>query len=190
MDIEETEYLTWWRRLAIAGGVASVVLGLILLIWPRETLLVVAVLLGLWLIVSGAIKLVQSVLTPEGRSGGARVLQALGGLLLLGIGVLCLRNIANSLALIAALVGVAWLLAGFIEIWAALSGGAHGWSRLGQVFIGVVTALGGLVVLFWPGITLLVLVWLAGLWLLVIGLVQLVLAWRAGKIVAAGYTAA
>jgi len=198
---EEAAFLAWWRRLALVGGVVSLVLGLILLIWPKETLLVVAVLLGLWLIISGAIKLVQSIVTPDPgsrsetagaqerdfgqrRDGGARVLQALGGLLLLGIGILCLRNLNNSLTLLAALIGVAWILIGVIELWAAFSGTAHGWSRAGQVLIGLVTVLGGLVVLIWPDITLVVLVWLTGLWLLVLGLIQLILTWRVGKAVA------
>jgi uncharacterized membrane protein HdeD (DUF308 family) len=198
---EEATFLAWWRRLALVGGVVSLILGLILLIWPRETLLVVAVLLGLWLIISGVIRLVQSILTPDtgfrseaavgqerdlgpGRSGGARVLHALGGLLLLGIGIVCLRNLSNSLALLAALIGVAWILVGVIELWAAFSGTSAGGSRVGQVVIGLVTVVGGLVVLLWPDITLVVLVWLTGLWLLVLGLIQLILTWRVGKAVA------
>jgi len=45
---DETAFLMWWRRAALLGGVVSIVLGLILMIWPEATLLVAAVLIGLW----------------------------------------------------------------------------------------------------------------------------------------------
>ncbi len=172
-----TSHLRWWRRMALAGGLASLVLGLILLIWPEETLLVVAVLLGLWLVVSGFVKVIQSALVRD-RSGAARLLGAFAGLLLLVIGALCLRNLSQSLELIAALIAVAWLLLGLTELWTAISGETHGWSRAAGILIGLVTIVGGLVVLFWPNISLVALVWVTGGWFVVLGLIQLALAWR------------
>jgi len=179
----DATFLRWWRRLALAGGVVSVLLGLVLLVWPKETLVVVAVLLGLWLVISGVVQIVQAALLSD-RSGGTRVLEALTGLLLVVVGVLCLRHLANTLELLAALVGIAWLLLGFVQLWSALFGPARGWSRAAGAILGGTAVLGGLLVLIWPGITLLVLVWLAGAWLVVLGAVQLVLAWRARNTIA------
>src|SRR5690349_12497246 len=51
---------TWWRRLSGLNGLIALAIGIILLVWPEETLAVVAVLLGVWLIVSALVQLFQA----------------------------------------------------------------------------------------------------------------------------------
>jgi len=178
---EDVQFRHWWQRLTIGLGVASIVLGLLLVIWPGKTLVVAAVLLGLWLLIAGLIKLAQSAFMPEGRSGGARALQAVGGVLLILVGVLVMRNVFVSIGLLAAIVGVSWLVLGVIQLFSAFSDRFHGWYRVGEFAFGVLTVLAGLVVIIWPGISLTAIVWVTGLWLIVIGIAQLVLGWRAGQ---------
>lgn len=178
---EDTQFRHWWERLTIGLGVASIVLGVLLVVWPSETLVVAAVLLGLWLLIAGLIKLAQSAFMPEGRSGGARALQAVGGVLLILVGVLMMRNVFVTIGLLAAIVGVSWLVLGVIQLFSAFSDRFHSWYRLGEFALGVLTVLAGLVVIIWPGISLTAIVWVTGLWLIVIGIAQLVLGWRAGR---------
>jgi uncharacterized membrane protein HdeD (DUF308 family) len=176
----EARALQTWRRLAVAGGVVSIAMGLILLFWPDETLLVVAALIGVWLVVAGIIRLAESVLTSEAR-GGARALSAVAGLLYLIVGILCLRNLLTSLELLAVVIGIVWLAGGISEIISAFTRHAGGAGRFAAAAIGLVTVLGGLVLVFWPDISLKVIVWVSGLWLVAIGVVQIILAARIGK---------
>ncbi|HEY3009679.1 MAG TPA: DUF308 domain-containing protein [Micromonosporaceae bacterium] len=176
----EAQALQTWRRLALAGGVVSIVTGLILLLWPDETLLVAAALIGIWLVIAGIMRLAESVLTSEAR-GSARVLSALAGLLYLIVGILCLRNLLKSLEVLAVVIGIVWIAGGISEIMAAFTRLASGGARLAAMVIGLITVLGGIVLVFWPDVSLRVIIWVSGLWLVAIGVVQLVLAARVRK---------
>jgi uncharacterized membrane protein HdeD (DUF308 family) len=44
--------------------------------------------------------------------------------------------------------------------------------------LAAISVIGGLVVLLWPGITLVALVYLTGIWLIIMGIVQFVIALR------------
>jgi uncharacterized membrane protein HdeD (DUF308 family) len=175
----EARALQTWRRLAIAGGVTSIVLGVILLVWPDGTLYVVAALIGIWLVVAGIIRLAEAVLTSEAR-GGARALSAIAGLLYLIVGIVCLRNLLTALEVLAVVIGFVWIAGGISEIMSAFTRHAGG-ARVAVAAIGLVTIVGGLVLVFWPDVSLRVIVWVGGLWLLAIGVVQLVLAARVAR---------
>jgi uncharacterized membrane protein HdeD (DUF308 family) len=184
-EADDASLRSWWRRVAVLGGVVSITLGLILVIWPDATLYIVAVLIGLWLILSGAVRVAQAAFIPEGRSAGARVLQAIAGVVFIVVGVLCMKNLTTSLTLLALIIGIAWLFGGVVEIFAAFSPAAHGWGRVGGIALGVIAIAAAITILVWPEPSLRVIVWITGLWLLALGLVQLFLAWRARKVVTA-----
>jgi uncharacterized membrane protein HdeD (DUF308 family) len=175
---DDEVFRQWWSRLALAGGAVSLVLGIILLVWPEETLVVVAVLIGIWLVISGVASLAQAIFAPEGRSGGLRVLKAIGALLYLIAGVFCIRHAFSTVTILAVLLGIAWLVAGVVEVFSAFGEGVSPWYRIGAFGLGLVTIVAALVVLIWPAPSLTVLTWLAGLWLLIIGIAQIVAAIR------------
>jgi len=121
---------------------------------------------------------------PEGRSGGARVLQAIAGLLFVVLGVVCMRNLANSLTLIALIIGIAWLFGGIVEVFTAFSPATQGWGRLGALLLGLIAIAAAVTILVWPHPSLTVIVWVTGLWFVVIGVVQLILGWQAKRVMA------
>ena len=180
-EADEERFRLWWWRLAVTGGVVSIVLGLILLIWPSETLVVLSVLLGIWLLIAGVVRIAQAIFVPEGRSGGLRVVMAIGGLFYLVGGALCIRHPNFTVGVLAAIIGISWMIVGVVEIFAAFHRGVSGWYRVATITIGVVSVLGALVVLIWPGITLSVIIWLGGLWLLILGVIQVVMGIRASR---------
>jgi uncharacterized membrane protein HdeD (DUF308 family) len=175
---DEAAFARALRSTAIAGGVLGIVLGVILLVWPHETILVVTALLGISLIISGLLALVRALFSPETRGASARVLPAIGGLITIAIGAICLRHLSNSAALLAAIFGIAWLVMGIAEVFAAFSHNRTGSIRTTMLLLGIVSILGGLVVLVWPTQSLVTLTVLIGIWLLITGLVQLWIAWR------------
>jgi uncharacterized membrane protein HdeD (DUF308 family) len=178
-QVDDELFRRWWSRLAVAGGVVSIVLAVILLVWPEETLVVVAVLLGIWLIFAGVAGLVQAIFAPEASTGGLRVLKAIGGLLYLIAGVFCVRHAFTTVTILAALIGIAWLVTGVVEVFSAFGQGVSGWYRGSAFALGILSILAALVVLIWPTPSLVTLVWLAGIWLLILGIAQIVMAIRA-----------
>ncbi|GAA2510693.1 HdeD family acid-resistance protein [Pilimelia columellifera] len=161
--------------LALAGALASIVLGVMVLVWPDATLLVGAALVSAWLLVHGVIKIVQGVSTT-GDSAGARVLTGVVGVLFIGLGIACLRHLTLSLALVATVVGIAWLISGIVDIVSAATnrgGDATTGQRWLTAVVGAITFVGGIVVLAWPAISLMTFVWLTGAWLVAMGVIQI-----------------
>jgi len=167
--------MAWW--LAIAGAAASIVLGTMVVAWPGATLLVGAMLFGVWLLIHGIIHVVNAV-TATAVDAAVRALTGVLGILFIVGGVVCLRNVLVSLLAVATVIGATWLIGGIVGLVSALSGQHNDATRWVVVALGVAMVLGGLVVLLWPGPSLATIVYLSGIWLIVIGAVQLVLVLR------------
>jgi uncharacterized membrane protein HdeD (DUF308 family) len=149
----------------IALGVGTVLLGLVVLLWPEATLVVVAVLFGAQLVVVGAMRIATAVVS-HGEEGWLRAVLFLVGVLVLLAGLLCLRNPSASLLGLVVLISLGWLVNGVMELLAAASPDVSG-ARWLLVVGGIVSIVGALLVLFWPGLALLTFTKLGG-WLLVI----------------------
>jgi uncharacterized membrane protein HdeD (DUF308 family) len=157
----------WWPALF---GVVSIIAGVLALAWPGPTLLVLAVLFGAELIVWGIYRLVGAV-TFGDAGGGARTLWAILGLLSLLLGFYALRHIVITLLSLGLLLGIFWLVDGIGLIVSAIE--HRGMPGRGlSLLSGVLGAIAGLVLLVWPTISILTLAWLAGLWLLILGVMQ------------------
>lgn len=100
------------KTLQVVLGVVAVLGGIVVLRRPGETLLVLVVALGAWLVLSGIVELVRALLRGTER----RALVALGGAIdvALGIAVLALPSI--SLRTLATLVGVAFAAHGVVLV--------------------------------------------------------------------------
>lgn len=157
-------------------GIATVLLGIIALAWPGRTLLVVAVLFGAQLIVMGVFRFVGA-FAAEDVTAGNRALLALLGLLSLIVGLYAVRHVLLTLLALALLLGIFWIISGAIELFTSLShreARGRGWTAI----IGVFSVLAGLVVLIYPGISLVVLAVFLSIWLLLFGTMQIALAFQ------------
>lgn len=158
----------WWPALF---GVISIIAGILALVWPGPTLVVLAVLFGIELIVWGIYRLVGAV-TIGDASGGARTLWAILGILSLLIGFYALRHIVITLLSLGLLLGIFWLVDGIGLVVSAIE--HRGMPGRGlSVLSGVFGIIAGLILLVWPAISVLTLAVLAGIWLIVFGFVQL-----------------
>ncbi len=159
----------------VVTGVLSVVLGALVLFWPGATLDVIAVLFGLYFVVSGAVRVVTGLVTP--LVGGLRVLNILIGLLLFIVGVAAIRNPTASLTVLALFIGIAWIVEGIMSLTEVESGG----SRWYAIIYGIVSIIAGVVVLFLPVSSLAALVIFGGVALVVLGIVEVVRAFSFGR---------
>jgi uncharacterized membrane protein HdeD (DUF308 family) len=157
--------------LTIVTGVSALVFGILILIWPQTTLLVVAVLFGLQLLIFGIVRIVSGAMDsyPEGWHRGLSI--TLGVLIVLA-GILCIRNPALSLLTIIVLVAIGWLVDGVINI--VLGAQSRPGDRLGRILMGVVFLIGAVLLLVFPTSALLTFVLLGGWILIVFGIVILI----------------
>lgn len=182
-DTEEERFrpgVAAFSRLAwpvvLTAAVAALAIGILLLAWPKATLTVVAILLGASLVAAGLYRLFEGFAAP-GVSGGTRAAYVITGLLAVAIGLFCLRHHDVTIFLLAFLVGVFWIMHGISDLAAAFIP-APGAIRALRVLAGLFSIAAGIVVLFWPGISLLLLLYVLGAWLLLYGVMLLVMAFR------------
>jgi uncharacterized membrane protein HdeD (DUF308 family) len=157
-------------------GIVTLLVGLLALAWPGRTVVVLAVLFGIQLVVAGIFRFLAA-LASDDESGGTRVLLALLGVLSFIVGLYALRHILVTIATLALVLGIFWIVNGAIEVFTALSHRAmrsRGWT----IFMGALSVVAGVVVLVYPGISLLTLAVVLGVWLLVYGVMEIMLAFR------------
>ncbi|POX58117.1 hypothetical protein C3492_39835 [Streptomyces sp. Ru62] len=156
-------------------GLVSIVTGVVSVAWPGPTLVVLAVVFGSQMIATGVFRLVGS--ASMGETGSARTLTAVLGVVSLLLGLYVVRHVLITVLALGLLLGVYWIVDGFTAVFAAVDHpGLPG--RAWNVFIGLLGVLAGLTLLVWPGLSLLTLSFLAGLWLIMLGAMQLGLARR------------
>jgi uncharacterized membrane protein HdeD (DUF308 family) len=160
-------------KFAMTGGVLSAVLGALILAWPGTSILVASTLFGVYLLVSGFAGVAMSFTLPE--SAGMRVMLFISGVLSVILAVLCFRNFGDQypILLLAIWIGFSFVVQGFSIVAVAISYKelpARGWYGV----LGVFSVIAGAVVLVWPWDSIVVLTLATGVWLVVMGIVQIV----------------
>jgi uncharacterized membrane protein HdeD (DUF308 family) len=150
-------------------GLVTLVLGVIVTAHPDDSMNVVAVLIGIAAIVSGIFHLIRTF-----DQAPHRIWLAASGLSFVAIGLLLIRHLHLSLAVIGLLVGLAWIVQGTAGLMSAFSRPREGAAWWG-VF-GFLSLVAGIVVIAVPESSVTVLAVLVGIWLLVIGLLEVVAA--------------
>jgi len=160
----------------LASAAATLVPGVLVLVWPEATLHVLAVLIGLYLLATGAFRFVA----VFGREGHERLPGLLLSVLYVLAGVLSLRNPLQTIAALSLITGAVWLVSGILTLYTAISVEylPHRGVVAAAAVLGIVA---GIVVLALPTESARALTRLLGLWLVLLGLAEaaVALAWRA-----------
>ena len=175
LDLDESGLASIGKHwgLVLALGITSIIVGIIALVWPGATIVVLAILVAAWLIVSGIFQIVRGF--GHGLSGGMRALLFISGALSLILGLIAISGIWQAVEILAIFIGIGFLFRGFGMLFeSAEQSGGRGWS----IFGGIVMLIGGFVILVWPGISLVTLAWVAGIWLIIGGIFELIAAFK------------
>lgn len=159
-----------WKSVLLTG-VLSVILGVMVLAWPGPTIIVAAIFFGAYLLVTGASQVFHAFTLHI--SGSGRALLFISGAASLVLAVLCFKSIGNAVWLLAIWVGIGFIFRGVAEAAAAISDPltpSRGW----QIFLGVITLIAGVIVLAFPFSSLATLTLVIGIWLIVIGVFEIV----------------
>ncbi len=158
---------SWQATLVL--GVLTLILGIIVSFHPNGSLNFVAVLIGILLILSGIFHLVR----VFGRDESHRIWLGIAGLLFIVIGVILIRHLHLTVALIGLFVGISWIVQGVTALIGGIAGGARegrGW----WIAFGVVSLIAGIVVAATPTSSLTVLAALLGVWFVIMGLFEII----------------
>ena len=167
------------------SGVVALIIGILITFWPKESLAVVTVLLAIYLLIAGLAYLGLGIFS-RGISGGARALDIILGLLFIVGAILAFANIEGAAVFLAVfigvIIGILWIVEGVVALAQLGDAPSRGWA----IFFGILSIIAGIVVLFSPLWGAVVLFIIAGIALIVLGIVQIVRAFTFGR----GVTAA
>jgi uncharacterized membrane protein HdeD (DUF308 family) len=159
-----------WKS-ALISGIVAVVLGVLVLAWPAITILVAAIFFGAYLLVTGIAQVIFGFSLHV--SAGGRVLLFVSGAAALVLALLCFRSLQQSILLLAIWIGVGFIFRGVATAVSAISDPTLP-GRTWEIFIGVVSLLAGVVMLASPFESLATLTLVVGVWLIVIGVFEVV----------------
>src|SRR5580658_5028655 len=151
-------------------GVATVILGLIVTIHPSGSLNVIAVLVGILMIISGIFHLIRVFDSAEQH----RVWLGIAGLLYVVIGVILIRHLNLTVAVIGLIVGLTWIVQGLSALFGGIASSREG--RGWWIFFGIVSLIAGIVVVADPISSVTVLAVLLGVWFIIMGLFEVIAA--------------
>jgi uncharacterized membrane protein HdeD (DUF308 family) len=168
----ETKHSTgsWWWWLLLVSGIVSLILGGALIFATQGTLTLIATLIGIWILLMGLIRFLMAIFDSDLDD---RWILAIVGIVGVVLGVVVIRNQEAAIATVVVLVGIYWLIAGLVEVFRSMSGrdtSNRGW----RIAAGMLSIVAGAVVLLWPAASVQVLAFIAGIYLIVAGIVEVV----------------
>jgi uncharacterized membrane protein HdeD (DUF308 family) len=161
--------LTGSWQAAMFLGVVTLILGVIVSFHPTGSLNVIAVLLGILMILSGIFHLIR-VFDPRERH---RIWLGIAGLLFIVIGVVLIRHLHLTRALIGLVIGITWIVQGLTALIGGISGGVRE-GRAWWITFGVVSLIAGIVVAATPADSVTVLAVLLGIWFIIMGIFEII----------------
>ncbi len=166
VHVRQIVSMLWW--VLLVKGLAALVFGLAAVFWTGMTLVALVYLFSAYIIVSGILGIILGVFSA-GRSG-MWLLGLIVGILELGVGIYAVRNPQITLGVFVLLIGFTFIFRGILQIVAAFMEAApDGAGRALLVISGVLSAIAGILIVMQPVAGGLAFVWALGVYLLVVG---------------------
>jgi uncharacterized membrane protein HdeD (DUF308 family) len=163
-----------WKS-TLASGILALTLGILVLAWPGPTLLIAAILFGIYLLTTGIAQVIFAFSLHV--SAGGRVLLFISGAASLVFAIFAFRHFGSD-PLIAILFLAIWIGVGFIFRGVATSISAisdpHLPGRGWQIAVGLISLVAGIVMIGSPLESIDILTEIVGIWLIVIGVFEVV----------------
>ncbi len=158
----------------LLSGLLSVILGVLVTLMPGNAVWVAAIFLGAYLLVSGIAQVIFAFSLHV--SAGGRVMLFITGAASLILAVLAFKDLGDESPMAILLLAI-WIAVGFIfrgvstAVTAISDPGMPG--RGWQIFFGAISILAGIVVMASPISSLVILAWVVGIWLIVMGVFEI-----------------
>jgi uncharacterized membrane protein HdeD (DUF308 family) len=159
-----------WKTAAVSGLLA-IALGIAVVAWPGISIAVAAIFFGAGLLVNGIQQVVFAFSLHV--SAGGRVLLFISGAAALILAIMAFRHLYDAVLLLAIWIGIGFIFRGVATTVSAISDPTlpgRGWNA----FVGVISLVAGVVVLASPFASIATLALVVGIWLVVIGVTEVV----------------
>ena len=156
-------------QLSLFLGIVTVIIGIIVAAHPTGSLNVIAVLLGVLLIISGIFHLIRVFDSAERH----RFWLGIAGLVFIVAGVILIRHLDLTRAIIGLFIGITWIIQGVVALITGIAAGPHE-GRWWWITFGVISIIAGIVVTATPLSSLTVLAVLIGIWFIVMGAFEII----------------
>ncbi|WP_404432747.1 DUF308 domain-containing protein [Microbacterium lacus] len=168
----ETSAVNGIRTALGIGGVLSVIVGILILVWPGKTAMVVAAIIAIYAIAAGLVYAGLGIFSKS-KGGWARVGHIALGILFIIAGVIAFANLGATTTWLAIfigiLVGIMWIIEGIVSLSTLGDASSKGWT----IFFAILSLIAGIVLLFSP-LYIVALWWVLGISLVVLGIIQIV----------------
>lgn len=166
------------------GGVLSVILGILILVWPGKTAMVVTALVAIYAIAAGLVYAGLGIFTAN-RGGWSRLGHILLGVVFVIAGIVAFANLGATTVwltvFVGILVGIMWIVEGVVALSTIYLAPSRGWT----LFFAIISIIAGITLLFimlfspiWGAV---ILWWLLGIGAVVFGIINIVRAFSLGK---------
>jgi uncharacterized membrane protein HdeD (DUF308 family) len=162
----------WWVVLVV--GLIFLGFGLVMLFDVAAGAWTIAIIVGAFLIFDGLVEVISG-----GRNGGSRGWAIVLGLVLVAGGIVVIVWPGITFLVIAVIWGITLLVGGIARAVSAAMLRGYGWGWL--VVLGVIETIIGIVMLAWPDVTAYVILLLIGIYSIIAGILQIVLAFQLRK---------
>jgi uncharacterized membrane protein HdeD (DUF308 family) len=157
-----------WKS-AVVSGLLAIAIGVAIVAWPGISVAVAAIFFGAGLLLTG----IQQVFFAFSLhvSAGGRVLLFISGAASLILAIMAFRHLYDAVLLLAIWIGIGFVFRGVATAVSAVSDPTlpgRGWN----VFVGVISLVAGVVVLASPFDSIGTLALVVGVWLIVIGAME------------------
>jgi uncharacterized membrane protein HdeD (DUF308 family) len=161
-------------------GAISIIVGILILLWPVHTAEVATAIVAIYVIVAGLIYAALGIFSRT-KHGWSRVGHIVLGLVFVVAGIYALINLSAATAGFAlfagTLIGILWIIEGVVSLSTLGDSGSKGWT----IFFAIVSLIAGVTMLFSPLLGAAVLWLFLGISLIVLGVFQLMRAFTFGK---------
>lgn len=165
--------------LAISGAIALIA-GIVLLVWPLKTAVLVTGIIAAYLIIAGIVYVGLGIFSGK-KGGWARAGHIVLGVLYIAAGVIAFTNLAAvtvTLAFITVIfIGISWIVDGIVSLTLLYTDGSRAWT----IIYAILSIIAGIIVIFSPMLAAVALWWILGVTLVVLGIIQIVRAITLGR---------
>ena len=155
----------WW--LLAVFGVITIGFGVVLTFKPGNSVHVIAVIFGIWLLILGVVRLIQAI-GDRGERFGLIVV----GLLSIFIALLLMRHTTTTIDVVGFVIGVFWTIGGVAQLFSGF--GAEDGVDWWLVLLGAISTVIGVLCLVYPSLSLSIICVIIGIGMIVYGIVELV----------------
>lgn len=161
------------RTSFIVGGILTLILGLLILIWPGRTAQVLTGIIAAYAIIAGIVYAALGILSRTKR-GWARVGHVALGLFFVIVGIVAFANLAaftvSFAVFLGVLVGIMWIVEGAVSLSVVSESSSRGWT----IAFAILSIIAGVMLLFTPMWGVFVLWWLLGISAVALGIVNII----------------